>query len=185
MIFLFLLTFLLVLWNSLPWARRAFSFSLRRLPSEVSLSMFTSSSSVLFLILFSKIHSCICPVSYQVVIVHWESLHESPSDHMIPTIVVALPLLLLSYPYPYFYLATPTLTTILVFVLSLSLNFNIWNGRPKMLYTQTLSLVYILERVLKSLHCHLSIWNCHLLAFRARKLLPDYTQNTAAALLGR
>ena len=84
-----------------------------------------------------------------------ESLPKSPSDHMVPTLFVALLLLLLSYPYPYFYLATPTLTTILVFVLSLSLNFNIWNGRPKMLYTQTsLSLVYNLERVLKSLHCY-------------------------------
>ena len=44
-----------------------------------------------------------------------------------------------------------------------------------MVYTQTsLSLVYNLERVfIKStlLLCHLSIWNCRLLAFRAKKLL--------------
>ena len=44
-----------------------------------------------------------------------------------------------------------------------------------MLYTQTsLSLVYNLQRVLKKstlLLCHLSIWNCRLLAFRAKKLL--------------
>ena len=84
-----------------------------------------------------------------------------PSDHMVPTLVVALPLLLLSYTY-FNYNFT-------VFVLSLSLNFHslltyfkIWNGRPKMVYTQTsLSLVYNLERVLiKStlLLCHLSVW---------------------------
>ena len=68
-----------VLELSLALARRAFLLSLRRrckksLPSEVSLSTFTSSSSVLFLILlgvFGKIHSCIGPVSYKIVIVHW------------------------------------------------------------------------------------------------------------------
>ena len=70
-----------VLGTSLALARRAFLFSLLRrctksLPSEVSLSMFTSSSSVLFLILFwcfRHIHGCICPVTYGVVIVHWEN----------------------------------------------------------------------------------------------------------------
>ena len=64
---------------SLALARGAFLLSLRRrckksLPSEVSLSTFTSSSSVLFLILlgvFGKIHSCIGPVSYKIVIVLW------------------------------------------------------------------------------------------------------------------
>ena len=44
-----------------------------------------------------------------------------------------------------------------------------------MLYTQTsLSLVYNLQRVLKKstlLLCHLSVWNCRLLAFRAKNLL--------------
>ena len=91
-------------------ARRAFLFSLRRrctksLPSEVSLSMFTSSSSVLFLILLGVF------VRFMVVFVQLptelspltgrtpESLPKSPSDHMVPTLVVALPLLLLSYTY--------------------------------------------------------------------------------------
>ena len=99
-----------VLGKSLALARRAFLFSLRRrctksLPSEVSLSMFTSSSSVLFLILFGVF------VRFMVVFVQLptelspftgrtpESLPKSPSDHMVPTLVVALPLLLLSYTY--------------------------------------------------------------------------------------
>ena len=100
-----------VLGTSLALARRAFLFSLRRrctksLPSEVSLCV-----DVYFFILstvsysfwcFRQIHGCICPVTYGVVIVHWrtpESLPKSPSDHMVPTLVVALPLLLLSYTY--------------------------------------------------------------------------------------
>ena len=95
-----------------------FLFSLRRcwtksLPSEVSPSMFTSSSSVLFLILFGVF------VIFMVVLVQLptelssftgrtpESLPKSPSDHMVPTLVVALPLLLLSYAY---------LTTVLQFL---------------------------------------------------------------------
>ena len=100
-----------VLGKSLALARRAFLFSLRRrctksLPSEVSLSMFTSSSSVPFLILFGVF------VRFMVVFVQLpatelssfigrtlESLPKSPSDHMVPTLVVALPLLLLSYTY--------------------------------------------------------------------------------------
>ena len=59
-----------VLELSLALARRAFLFSLRRrcrksLPSEVSLSTFTSSPSVLFLILFGVLEksSCVGPVS--------------------------------------------------------------------------------------------------------------------------
>ena len=97
-----------VLEQSLALARRAILFSLRRrctksLPSEVSLSMFISSPSVLFLILFGVL------VRFMVVFVQFptklssfigrtpESLHKSPSDHMVPTLVVALPLLLLSY----------------------------------------------------------------------------------------
>ena len=128
MIFLFLLTSVCVLEQSLALARRAFLFSLRRrckksLPSEVSLSMFTSSSSVLFLILFGVL------VRFMVVFIHFptklssftgrtpESLHKSPSDHIVPTLVVALPLLLLSYTY-FNYNFT-------VFVLSLSLNFSL------------------------------------------------------------
>ena len=96
--------------KSLALARRAFLFSLRRrctksLPSEVSLPMFTSSSSVLFLILFGVF------IRFMVVFVQLptelspftgrtpESLPKSPSDHMVPTLVVALPLLLLSYTY--------------------------------------------------------------------------------------
>ena len=106
-----------VLGKTLALARRAFLFSLRA--SEVSLSMFTSSSSVLFLILFGVF------VIFMVVFVQLptelssftgrtpESLPKSPSDHMVPTLVVALPLLLLSYTY-FNYNFT-------VFVLSLSL----------------------------------------------------------------
>ena len=73
--------FVCVLELSLALSWRAFLFSLRRrckksLPSEVSLSTFISLSSVLFLILFGKIHSCICPVSYKVVtrVVTWISV---------------------------------------------------------------------------------------------------------------
>ena len=81
--------------------------------------MFTSSSSVLFLILLGVF------VIFMVVLVQLptelssftgrtpESLPKSPSDHMVPTLVVALPLLLLSYTY-FNYSFT-------IFVLSLSL----------------------------------------------------------------
>ena len=69
-----------VLEQSLALAGRAFLFSLRRrcnksLPSEVSLSMFTSLFSTVSdsFWCFSNIHGCICPVSYKVVIVHWEN----------------------------------------------------------------------------------------------------------------
>ena len=82
--------------------------------------MFTSSSSVLFLILFGVF------VRFMVVFVQFptelssftgrtpESLPKSPSDHTVPTLVVALPLLLLSYTYfnynfTVFSLATPPL----------------------------------------------------------------------------
>ena len=116
-----------VLELSLALARRAFLLSLRRrckksLPSEVSVSMFTSSSSVLFLILFGVL------VRFMVVFVQFptelssftgrtpESLPKSPSDHTVLTLVVALPLLLLSYTY-FNYNFT-------VFVLFLSLNFS-------------------------------------------------------------
>ena len=65
---------------SLALARRAFLFSLRRrckksLPSEVSISTFTSSSSVLFLILFGVLVRLvqIGPVSYKIIIVHWQN----------------------------------------------------------------------------------------------------------------
>ena len=119
-----------VLGKSLALARRAFLFNLRRrctksLPSEVSLSMFTSSSSVLFLILFGVF------VRFMVVFVQFptelssftgrmpESLRKSPSDHMVPTLVVALPLLLLSYTY-FNYNFT-------ILVLSLSLNFSLYS----------------------------------------------------------
>ena len=122
--------FVCVLEQSLALARRAFSFSLRRrckktLPSEVSLSMFTSSSSVLFLILFGVL------VRFMVVFVQFptklssftgrtpESLHKSPSDHMVSTLVVALSLLLLSYPYSNY--------NFTVFVLSLSVNFSLYS----------------------------------------------------------
>ena len=71
---------------SLALARGAFLFSLRRrckksLPSEVSLSMFTSSSSVLSdsFWCFREIHSCVCPVSYKVVD---RSLEERQSRYM-------------------------------------------------------------------------------------------------------
>ena len=93
-------------------ARRAFLLSLRRrckksLPSEVSLSMFTSSSSVLFLILFGVLERFIVVfVQFPTKLSSFtgrtpESLHKSPTDHMVPTLVMALPLLL-SYTYfPY------------------------------------------------------------------------------------
>ena len=86
-----------------------------------------------------------------------ESLHKSPSDHLVPTLVVALPLLLLSYTY-FNYCFT-------VFVFSLTLNFKIWNGRPKMLYSQTsLSLVHNLERVLKGVHCYCATYQLGIVA---------------------
>ena len=165
--------------KSLVLARRAFLFSLRRrctksLPSEVSLSMFTSSYSVLFLILLGVF------VRFMVVFVQLptelssftgrtpESLPKSPSDHMVPTLVVALPLLLLSYTYfnynftvlfcPYHLILVPTH--------SLLPYFKIWNGRPKMLYTQTsLSLVYNLERVSKSPQCYSATYQTGIVAW--------------------
>ena len=119
-----------VLEQSLALTQQAFLFSLhgrckKSLPLDVSLSMFTSSSSILFLILFSVL------VRFMVVFVQFptklssftgrtpESLHKFPSDHMVLTLVMALPLLLLSYTY-FNYNFT-------VFVLSLSLNFSLYS----------------------------------------------------------
>ena len=90
---------------SLALSRRAFLFGLLRccwksLPSEISLSTFTSSSSVLFLILFNVFEKSI------VVLIQFprklssftgrtpETLRGSLSNHMVPILVLALPLLL-------------------------------------------------------------------------------------------
>ena len=98
---------------SLALARQAFLFSLRQhcwksLPSEISLSTFMSSSSVLFLILsdaFEK--STVVLVQFPRKLSSFtgrtpEMLQGFPSDHMVPT--------LFFWSYPYFW-ATPTFPT--------------------------------------------------------------------------
>ena len=86
--------------------------------------MFTSSSSVLFLILFGVLErSIVVFVQFPTKLSAFtgrtpESLHKSPSDHMVPTLVMALPLLLLSYTYFNYTYFNYNFT---VFVLSLSL----------------------------------------------------------------
>ena len=93
-----------------------------------------------------------------------ESLPKSPSDHMVPTLVVALPLLLLSYTYFNYSFCFVPIT--LISTHSLLPGFKIWNGRPKVLYTQTsLSLVYNLERVSKSLHCYSATYQFGIVAW--------------------